>query len=256
MNLSDLRTKLDVVTEPGFYFPDNAPIVQFAMAGMRAAGVEPKLTNVMGGSDANPLNAVKGLPTVVLGNEEPGKPIIAGFPWALDRPVSTIFPFRINTDREPMYPDSYPTVDRPIPSGGQDQYRFSLRFGGSGSTVTSLAADVYQTFAATFVQLSDIKALGLDVAKGLRFVEAFYWDIDEGKRSFAAAFAARNEGRYPTAVQAGAYSAVLHYLKAVAAAGSDDGRIVVSKMKATPVDDPLFGPGHVRQDGAPYEAGN
>ena len=106
-----------------------------------------------------------------------------------------------------------------------------------------------QTFAATFVQLSDVHALGLDVAKGLRFMEAFYWDVDDKKRTFAAAFASRSDGRYPTSVQAGAYSAVFDYLKAVVAAGSDDGPTVVSKMKTLRVDDGLFGPGEVRQDG-------
>ena len=88
--------------------------------------------------------------TVVLGYDDPGKPIVAGFPWANDRPVSTVFPFRINTDREPGYPNSYPTVNRPIAPDSSDQYRFSLRFGGPGSTVDSLASDVRTNFAARF----------------------------------------------------------------------------------------------------------
>jgi hypothetical protein len=88
--------------------------------------------------------------TVALGYEDPGKPIVAGFPWANDRPTSTRFPLRINTDREPGYPDSYPTIVRPIAPGKSDRYRLSLRFGGAGATVNTLASDVYRTFAEAF----------------------------------------------------------------------------------------------------------
>jgi hypothetical protein len=90
--------------------------------------------------------------TVALGHEDPRKPIVAGFPWANDRPASTRFPFRIITDREPMFPDSYPTVDRPIATGTSDQYRFSFRFGPAGTSVSSLTSDLYATFGTTFEQ--------------------------------------------------------------------------------------------------------
>ena len=53
----------------------------------------------------------------------------------------------------------------------------------------------------------------------------------------------------PTAIQAGAYSAVMHYLKAVEAIKSTDGRAVVDQMKKMPGKDDLFGAGIVRQDG-------
>ena len=50
-------------------------------------------------------------------------------------------------------------------------------------------------------------------------------------------------------VQAGVYSAVTHYLKAVEALKSDDGTKVVAMMKEMPTDDPLFGTGSIRVDG-------
>jgi hypothetical protein len=90
--------------------------------------------------------------TVVLGYEDHGKPIVAGYPWANDRPASTRFPFRVITDRDPMLPDSYPTVNRPIAPGSSDSYRFSLRFGQAGATVESLAAELYTSFSTTFPQ--------------------------------------------------------------------------------------------------------
>jgi branched-chain amino acid transport system substrate-binding protein len=127
--------------------------------------------------------------------------------------------------------------------------------GGADLTVALKQAQEFgvarggQKIAAAFVQLSDIKALGLQLGQGLVFTEAFYWDADDGKRAFAKRFAQRNRGRYPTSVQAGAYSAVLHYLKAVEAASSDDGPAAIARMKQMPVTDPLFAPATVRQDG-------
>ncbi|MBP0590459.1 ABC transporter substrate-binding protein [Paraburkholderia sp. LEh10] len=106
-----------------------------------------------------------------------------------------------------------------------------------------------QKLVLTFPMLQDIKAIGLDIAQRLTFTEAFYWDADEGKRDFAKRFAARNGGNYPSSAQAGAYSTVLHYLKAVEATRSSDGKTVISKMKQLPVNDPLFGPGILREDG-------
>ena len=63
-----VQTSLEMVREPGFYLADSEPVVQFGAKAMRAAGLEPNLTFSMGGSDASPLNNVKGLPTVLLGN--------------------------------------------------------------------------------------------------------------------------------------------------------------------------------------------
>ena len=88
--------------------------------------------------------------TLVLASGDPGKPILIGFPFANDRPTSTIFPLRINTDRESTYPTVYPTVNRPIAPGSSDQFHFSLRFGAGGAAVATLAADVYSDFAAVF----------------------------------------------------------------------------------------------------------
>jgi branched-chain amino acid transport system substrate-binding protein len=88
------------------------------------------------------------------------------------------------------------------------------------------------------------------VAQGLQFTESFYWDMNEGTRAFAARFAPRNNGRYPTAIQAGVYAETLHYLKAVDELGtSNDGKAVVEQMKKLPTDDPLFGKGTIRADG-------
>ncbi len=106
-----------------------------------------------------------------------------------------------------------------------------------------------QNFAGLLVFLTDVQGLGLNKAQGLMLTEAFYWDLDQQTRAWSARFARRHWGAMPTVVQAGVYSAVLHYLKAVEALKSDDGTKVVAEMKELPTDDPLFGKGVVRADG-------
>ena len=106
-----------------------------------------------------------------------------------------------------------------------------------------------QNFATLLMLLTDVHRLGLDKAQGLMLSEAFYWDLDTQTRAWSARFARRHWGAMPTMAQAGVYSAVLHYLKAVDALKSDDGTLVIAKMKALPTDDPLFGKGTIREDG-------
>ena len=106
-----------------------------------------------------------------------------------------------------------------------------------------------QSLAGLLVFLSDIHALGLPTAQGLILTETFYWDMNDQTRAFAKRFAAKNDGKYPTMVHAGVYAGMLHYLKAIEAAKTDDGTKVVAMMKEMPTDDPLFGKGVIRADG-------
>lgn len=106
-----------------------------------------------------------------------------------------------------------------------------------------------QRIVPLLIGLHDIDSHGLDVAQGLQFTEAFYWDLNNGSRAFSERFAARNDGKPPSQVQAGVYAAVLHYLKAAQTAGTDDGAEVVAMMKSLPTADALFGQGVVRPDG-------
>jgi branched-chain amino acid transport system substrate-binding protein len=107
-----------------------------------------------------------------------------------------------------------------------------------------------QHFAGLLVFISDVNALGLKTAQGLVLTETWYWDMTEANRAFTKRWQAERSGKFPTMVQAGVYSAVTHYLKAVAALKSAaDGKAVVAKMKEMPTDDPLFGKGMIRADG-------
>ena len=106
-----------------------------------------------------------------------------------------------------------------------------------------------QKLAGLLVFLTDVHSLGLQAAQGLVLTESFYWDSNDGTRAWSDRFSKLNGGKRPTMVQAGVYSGMLHYLKAVEAAKSKDAGAVVAKMKEMPTDDPLFGKGSVRADG-------
>ncbi|HET9665031.1 MAG TPA: ABC transporter substrate-binding protein [Burkholderiales bacterium] len=107
-----------------------------------------------------------------------------------------------------------------------------------------------QQFAGLLVFLTDVHSLGLNTAQGLLLTESFYWDLNDQTRAFSKRFAKLHKNAMPTMGQAGVYSAVLHYLKAVEALKSDSpGDKVVAKMKELPTDDPVFGKGRVRKDG-------
>ncbi|MBP1848410.1 branched-chain amino acid transport system substrate-binding protein [Rhizobium petrolearium] len=104
--------------------------------------------------------------------------------------------------------------------------------------------------AGLLVFITDVHSLGIQTAQGLVVTEAFYWDLNDGTRAFSTRFAERAGGKMPGQVHAGAYSATLHYLKALAAVGSKtDGRAVVAKMEELPTEDEAFGKGTVRKDG-------
>jgi branched-chain amino acid transport system substrate-binding protein len=106
-----------------------------------------------------------------------------------------------------------------------------------------------QQFAGLLVFLTDVHALGLNTAQGLLLTESFYWDLNDQTRAFAKRFGALHKGAMPTMAHAGVYASVLHYLKAVDAAKTDDGTKAIAKMKELPTDDPLFGKGTIRVDG-------
>lgn len=106
-----------------------------------------------------------------------------------------------------------------------------------------------QKIAATIMLINDVHGLGLEAGQGLYLTEPFYWDLNARTRAFSDRFAARSGGRRPSMIQAGVYASMIHYMKAIQAAGTTDGLAVVAKMKELPTDDPLFGQGHIRADG-------
>jgi branched-chain amino acid transport system substrate-binding protein len=109
-----------------------------------------------------------------------------------------------------------------------------------------------QKLAGLLMFISDVHALGLPVAQGLSFTETFYWDLNDGTRSFSKRFQERMKNKaMPTTVQAGVYSSLIHYFKTLDAMGgnSHDGLKIVDKMKATPTDDIIFGKGTIQPNG-------
>jgi branched-chain amino acid transport system substrate-binding protein len=105
-----------------------------------------------------------------------------------------------------------------------------------------------QTLAPLLVFITDIHALGLDIAKGMTFIDGFYWDRDDETRRWSKRFFDRRRAM-PTMAHAGVYSAALHYLRAVRSADSDDGKKVAAKMRERPVEDFFAKKGEVRANG-------
>lgn len=107
-----------------------------------------------------------------------------------------------------------------------------------------------QRLAGLLIYVTDVHAIGLQLAQGLSLVSPFYWDMNDGTRAFSARFAAQRSGAKPSMVQAGVYASILHYLEAVEALGdANNGAKVVATMKTMPTDDTLFGKGYIRADG-------
>ncbi|QEU10798.1 ABC transporter substrate-binding protein [Paracoccus yeei] len=105
-----------------------------------------------------------------------------------------------------------------------------------------------QKLAALLFTLAEVHGLGLDAAQGLNLTESFYWNRDEASRKFAERFKER-AGVMPNMVHAGTYSAVTQYLKAIAAAGTDETEAVAAKLHEMPVDDVFAQGGKVGANG-------
>lgn len=154
------------------------------------------------------------------------------------------------------------------PLGTADYASFLLQAQASGAdivgianagddTITSMkqAAEFgltkKQKLVGLILGMNGLPALGLNLAHGALIMNPFYWDMNDGTRSFSKRFAERHpRHNYPNDMQAGVYSSVIHYLKAVdKVGGATDGKAVVAAMKAMPTEDPLFGKGYIRPDG-------
>ena len=105
-----------------------------------------------------------------------------------------------------------------------------------------------QTLATLLVFDTDIKGLGLPAAQGMLFTTGFYWDLTPETREFGKRFYDIHKGM-PTMIHAGAYSAAMHYLKAIDAKASDDADTVLKQMRDTPVNDFFAKDGKIRADG-------
>jgi len=126
---------------------------------------------------------------------------------------------------------------------------------GSGDTINSIKQAFEfgimgskQRVAALFMSIVDVRSVGLEYAQGLNLVEPFYWDQDDKARQWSERYFKRT-GRMPSMVQASNYSATMHYLNAIKAAGSDASEPVLKKMHDTPINDFMTENGRIREDG-------
>ena len=153
------------------------------------------------------------------------------------------------------------------PLNNSDFSSFLLQAQGSGAKVIGLAnaggdtinsikqasefgiTQSGQSLAGLLVFISDVHSLGLKTSQGLVITTAFYWDQNDETRAFSKRFAEKMGGRVPSMTQAGVYSEVAHYLKAVKAAGTDDAKKVADQMRSMPINDFMTKDGKIREDG-------
>ncbi|PSJ58981.1 ABC transporter substrate-binding protein [Pseudaminobacter soli (ex Li et al. 2025)] len=153
------------------------------------------------------------------------------------------------------------------PLGATDYSSFLLQAQSSGAKIIGLAnagldtsnsikqaaefgiVQGGQRLAALLFTLSEVHGLGLKAAQGVVLTEGYYWDRDDKSREFADRFFKRT-GRMPNMIQAGTYSAVLQYLKAVDKAGTDDAEAVAKELHDMPVNDVFTSNGKVQADGS------
>jgi len=155
------------------------------------------------------------------------------------------------------------SVRHPFP--GTDFSSFLLKAQSSGAKVIGLAnagtdttnaikqaaefgITPKQSLAGLLMFITDVHSLGLKVTQGMYLTEGFYWDFNNETRAWSKRFFEKHR-RMPTMVQAGVYSSTMHYLKAVKAAGTDEAKAVMRKMKDTPINDFFAKNGRIREDG-------
>ena len=123
-----------------------------------------------------------------------------------------------------------------------------------GDTVNSIKAAAEfgitkkQSLAALLMLLTDVHAIGLNTAQGLYLTEGWYWDLNKESRDWTKRYEAIMKKK-PNSNHASVYSATLHYLNAVKAAGTDDTATVMKKMHDTPINDMFAKGGKIRADG-------
>jgi len=105
-----------------------------------------------------------------------------------------------------------------------------------------------QKLAGLLVFATDVQSLTLPVAQGLVLTESFYWDLNDETRAWTKRYRAKKD-KLPSMLTAGVYSSTLHYLKAVQAAGTDEPKAVMAKMRELPVNDVMTKNGKLREDG-------
>lgn len=105
-----------------------------------------------------------------------------------------------------------------------------------------------QALAGFLVMVTDVHAMGLGLAQGLLLTEGFYWDLTDDSRAWSKRFFERR-GLMPNQMNAGDYSSALHYLKSVAAVGTDEPKAVAAEMRRLPINDPTIKDGRIRSDG-------
>ncbi len=156
-----------------------------------------------------------------------------------------------------LHPFNFPGDFAPFLLQAQSSSANIVALGSTGTDLISTLKQAHefgigqssQKLASFVLTLPDVAALGLDVTQGVTVSEAFYWNLDARTRAFGQRFHTLYSPGMPSTIQAGVYSVTLHYLKAVAAAGTTETAAVMAKMHELPIDDATIRNGTLRPDG-------
>ncbi len=115
-------------------------------------------------------------------------------------------------------------------------------------TATEFGINKSMRMTALMQFISDTHAMGLGVTQGMYLSDAWYWDLNDQTRVWSKRFFEKTK-KIPTVLQAGAYSATLHYLNAVRSVGATDADKVMARMKESKINDIFAKNGYIRSDG-------
>ena len=179
------------------------------------------------------------------------------FGYALEKDVTEVVEANggevLGSVRHPLNTSDFSSFVLQAQASGADVVGLANAGGDTINSINSASefglVQAGQKLAGLLMFITDVDSLGLQTAQGLQLTSAFYWDSNEETRKWSKRFYERFD-KMPTAVQAGYYSALMHYFKTIEALGKDQsGDDVVAKMKEIETDDKLFGKGYIRPDG-------
>jgi branched-chain amino acid transport system substrate-binding protein len=123
-----------------------------------------------------------------------------------------------------------------------------------GDTINSIkAANEFgitksMKLAGLLMFINDVHSLGLNLTQGMYLTDGWYWDLNDDTRKWSKRYFEKMK-KMPSMLQAGDYSATMHYLNAVKAVNSDDADKVMAQMKKTKINDFFAKGGEIRPDG-------
>ncbi len=160
----------------------------------------------------------------------------------------------VGAARHPLAASDFSSFILQAQSSGADVVGFANGAGDFANAVKSarefkLVRNGKPQLVGLLVLVTDLKSIGLETGQGMQYVDPWYWDYDDQTRAFTEKFKKVHNNLPPTFSQAADYSAVIQYLKAIEAVGTDDADAVMKKLRETKFNDFFLRNASLRADG-------